>query len=65
MSGDGQGTDIELTDKLMNTLPTDNVPNRMMVEMHNYTPSQFTLLRDGDVSWGKMVYYWGPVIIQL
>jgi endoglucanase len=59
MSGDGQGTDIELTDKLMNTLPTDNVPNRMMVEVHNYTPSQFTLLGDGDVSWGKMVYYWG------
>ena len=32
MSGDGPGTDIELTDKLMNTLPTDNVPNRMMFE---------------------------------
>ena len=43
----------------MNTLPTDPVPNRLMVEVHYYTPSTFTLLTDGDASWGKMVYYWG------
>ena len=29
-----------------------------MVEVHNYTPSQFCFLNE-DVSWGKMVYYWG------
>ena len=34
-------------------------PHRLMFEEYNYTPSQFTLLGDGDVSWGKMVYYWG------
>lgn len=38
--------------------PTDPTPNRMMYEEHNYTPSQFTFLGE-DVSWGKMVYYWG------
>jgi hypothetical protein len=30
-----------------------------MLEVHSYTPSTFTLLNDGDASWGKMVYYWG------
>ena len=43
----------------MTTLPADPVPNRLMVEVHCYTPSTFTILTDGDVSWGKMVYYWG------
>jgi endoglucanase len=55
----GPHTDCFLTYDLMNTLPTDNVPNKMMVEIHDYTPATFTLLTDGDVSWGKMVYYWG------
>ncbi|SHH17880.1 cellulase family glycosylhydrolase [Flavobacterium johnsoniae] len=55
----GPGTDIELTDKLMNTLPQDKIPNKLMVEVHNYTPSQFTILMDGDATWGKMFYYWG------
>lgn len=54
----GPGTDIDKTNNLMNTLPTDQVPNRMMVEVHNYTPSQFTILEQ-DASWGKMFYYWG------
>lgn len=55
----GPTTDSHLTYDLMNTLPVDPVPNRMMVEVHSYTPSTFTLVLDGDVSWGKMVYYWG------
>ena len=55
----GPNTDPLLTYDLMNTLPVDPVPNRLMVEIHDYTPSQFTILTDGDVSWGKMFYYWG------
>ncbi|SKC63716.1 cellulase family glycosylhydrolase [Ohtaekwangia koreensis] len=55
----GPRTNGELTYKLMNTLPTDNVPNKLMVEIHNYTPATFTLVTDGDVSWGNMIYYWG------
>jgi endoglucanase len=54
----GPSTDITKTYNLMNTLPTDKVPGRMMVEIHNYTPFQFSLM-DGDASWGKMFYYWG------
>jgi endoglucanase len=55
----GPRTNGELTYNLMNTLPVDPVPNRLMVEIHNYTPATFTLVTDGDVSWGKMIYYWG------
>ncbi|MFT3737818.1 MAG: cellulase family glycosylhydrolase [Breznakibacter sp.] len=54
----GPSTDIEKTDKLMGTLPTNVVPNRMMVEIHYYTPYQFCLMTE-DASWGKMFYYWG------
>jgi endoglucanase len=55
----GPHTNGELTYNLMNTLPVDPEPNRLMVEIHNYTPATFTLLTDADVSWGKMAYYWG------
>lgn len=55
----GPITDSHKTYDLMNTLPHDPVPNRMMVEIHSYTPSTFTIVLDGDVEWGDMVYYWG------
>ncbi|HEY1200604.1 MAG TPA: cellulase family glycosylhydrolase, partial [Niastella sp.] len=55
----GPSTNIEKTYELMNVLPTDPVKDRMMVEVHYYSPSQFCLLMDGDASWGKMFYYWG------
>ncbi|MBW4359249.1 cellulase family glycosylhydrolase [Flavobacterium taihuense] len=54
----GPSTDIEKTNKLMLTLPTDKVTSRMMVEVHYYTPYQFCLM-DKDADWGKMFYYWG------
>jgi endoglucanase len=54
----GPSTDIEKTNKLMLTMPTDKVANRMMVEVHYYTPYQFCLM-DKDADWGKMFYYWG------
>ncbi|MFV8328514.1 cellulase family glycosylhydrolase [Flavobacterium sp. ZS1P14] len=54
----GPATDIEKTNKLMLTLPTDKVANRMMVEVHYYTPYNFCLM-DKDANWGKMFYYWG------
>ena len=43
----------------LNSLPTDTVSNRLMVEYHNYTPFQFTQLQS-DASWGAMQYFWGP-----
>jgi endoglucanase len=54
----GPSTDIEKTNKLMNTLPADAVKDRMMVEVHFYTPYQLCLM-NGDANWGKMFYYWG------
>lgn len=54
----GPTTDIEKTNKLMLTLPTDKVPNKMMVEVHYYSPWNFAGMTK-DESWGKMFYYWG------
>lgn len=54
----GPSTDIEKTYKLMHVLPTDKVPNRLMVELHFYTPYNFCGL-DKDADWGRMTYYWG------
>jgi len=54
----GPSTDIEKTLDLMISLPTDNIPNRMMVEVHYYTPWNFCGLT-ADADWGKMFYYWG------
>jgi aryl-phospho-beta-D-glucosidase BglC (GH1 family) len=55
----GPTTDCNKTYNLMNTLPEDPAPKRLMVEVHNYTPSTFTILTGGDASWGNMTYYWG------
>jgi aryl-phospho-beta-D-glucosidase BglC (GH1 family) len=55
----GPKTDSFLTYDLMNTMPTDNIPNKLMVEVHNYTPALFTIVTDADVNWGNMIYYWG------
>ena len=54
----GPSTSTEHTYNLMNTLPTDTVTDRFMIEIHNYTPYQFTLM-NSDASWGNMFYYWG------
>jgi endoglucanase len=54
----GPTTDIEKTSRLMKQLPSDDVPDRMMVEIHYYTPWNFAGLTR-DESWGKQFYYWG------
>ncbi|MDR7210278.1 cellulase family glycosylhydrolase [Flavobacterium piscis] len=55
----GPGTNAVRTYELMN-LPYDAVPNRMMVEVHEYTPSQFAFV-DKEVlgTWEVPVFYWG------
>lgn len=53
-------TNIELSNSLMNKMPVDPTPNRLMVEVHYYTPWQFCIMdKDGTYSWEKMYYYWG------
>lgn len=54
----GPSTDIEKTYTLMKTLPDDTIKDRMMVEVHYYTPYQFCGLTQ-DANWGRMFYYWG------
>ena len=54
----GPNTDVETTNKLMRQLPTDKIPNRMMAEVHYYTPWNFTGMTK-DETWGNMAYYWG------
>jgi aryl-phospho-beta-D-glucosidase BglC (GH1 family) len=54
----GPNTSMSLTPQLMSTLPNDPIPNRLMVEVHNYNPSQFCFGKSDEV-WGKMLYYWG------
>lgn len=54
----GPSTDIDKTNNLMNTMPTDSIANRLIVEVHYYTPWQFCGLTE-DASWGSMFYYWG------
>lgn len=54
----GPSTDITTTNNLMNTLPTDPTRNRMMVEVHYYSPYNFCLMTQ-DASWGNMFFYWG------
>jgi len=54
----GPSTDIEATNKLMTQLPTDKVPNRIMAEVHYYTPWNFCGMTE-DATWGNQFYYWG------
>ena len=54
----GPDTDIEKTNLMWTRMPTDSVPNRLMAEIHFYTPYNFTLMTK-DESWGKQFYYWG------
>jgi hypothetical protein len=42
----------------MTKMPTDSIPNRLMAEIHYYTPWNFTGMTK-DESWGKQFYYWG------
>lgn len=54
----GPSTDIDRTNNFMKTLPTDEIEDRMMVEVHTYTPYPFALM-EKDEDWGNMFYYWG------
>lgn len=54
----GPSTDIDHTNTLMNDLPKDKIKNRLIVEVHFYSPYQFCLMEQ-DASWSKRFYYWG------
>lgn len=54
----GPATDIERTHSLWTKMPDDSIANKLMAEVHFYTPYNFTLMQK-DESWGKQFYYWG------
>ncbi|RYY03790.1 MAG: glycoside hydrolase family 5 protein [Gammaproteobacteria bacterium] len=54
----GPSTDIEKTNKLWTQLPTDIVKDKLMAEVHYYTPWNFTGMTK-DESWGNQFFYWG------
>lgn len=54
----GPSTDIDKTMQYMTTLPIDETPNRLSVEVHYYSSWQFCGM-ENDESWGKAFYFWG------
>ena len=54
----GPSTDIDATYTLMNTMPVDKIADRLMAEIHYYSPYQFCLM-EKDATWGKRFFYWG------
>lgn len=54
----GPSTDIDKTHTLMTSLPQDDVEDRLMAEVHYYTPWNFCGLTQ-DESWGGFYYFWG------
>lgn len=54
----GPNTDVELTNTLWPGMPTDSVANRLMAEVHFYSPWNFTGMTQ-DETWGNQFFYWG------
>ncbi len=54
----GPSTDIEKTHELWNRMPVDTATDRLMAEVHFYTPYNYALMT-ADENWGKPFYYWG------
>lgn len=52
------GTDIEKTVSYKFTLPGDTSADRLMAEVHFYSPYNFCLMEE-DASWGKTFWFWG------
>lgn len=54
----GPGTDIDKTSQLFGSMPADVVENRLIAEVHYYTPWNFCGMEQ-DEDWGNMFYFWG------
>lgn len=54
----GYATDIDLTCDPSFLMPKDTVSNKLIISVHYYTPSTFTILTE-DASWGKCATTWG------
>lgn len=54
----GPSTDVDKTSTLFKSMPKDVAENRLMAEVHYYSPYNFCLMPT-DESWGKCFYFWG------
>ncbi|HSC66918.1 MAG TPA: glycoside hydrolase family 5 protein, partial [Cellvibrio sp.] len=54
----GPDTDIDKTNKFFTKMPTDTVANKLMAEIHFYSPWNYTGMTK-DESWGNQFFYWG------
>lgn len=54
----GPSTDIDKTDRLWTQMPADTINNKLMMEIHYYSPWNFTGMTK-DESWGNQFFYWG------
>ncbi|MDP4179962.1 MAG: cellulase family glycosylhydrolase [Bacillota bacterium] len=54
----GYATDIDLTCDANFKMPKDTIANKLMISVHYYNPSTFTILTE-DASWGKCATTWG------
>lgn len=54
----GPSTDIDKTVSLMSSWPADVIENRLMAEVHYYTPWNFCGMTQ-DETWGRMFWFWG------
>ncbi len=54
----GPSTDIDKTTKFWTQMPTDSVKDKLMAEIHYYTPWNYTGMTK-DESWGNQFFYWG------
>jgi endoglucanase len=54
----GYATDIDLTCDSSFKMPKDTINNKLIISVHYYTPSTFTILT-ADASWGKCATTWG------
>jgi len=53
-------TNVDLANYFITTpgMPVDTVPNKLILEVHWYSPPNFAIL-SADASWGKEWCYWG------
>lgn len=54
----GPSTDIDKTSKLWTQMPSDTLSNKLMMEIHYYSPWNYTGMTK-DESWGNQFFYWG------
>lgn len=54
----GPSTDIDKTNQLWTAMPSDTIANKLMVEIHYYSPWNYTGMTK-DESWGNQFFYWG------